>query len=643
MTIRQSSVKYRQGHRQSALRARQGDGGLNVFGLSMWVQGRLGWRIGLILVMLLTACGPGLVESPPAIPPASPTAAAAAPVTNPLPTPVTRESGAPPTTSPVGAPTATALAPTNTARPAGEASASPTAATAVKPPPTRQVATPRGEQTLTLAGGIEAPRTLDPALIQDANASFIARQVFSGLVKLDERLEPVPDLAAALPTVSADRLTYTFQLRPGLSFWDGTPVTAATIKQSFERATDPRLGNGDGSKLPASTYLIDIKGAADRLAGRAGEISGLRVPDPLTLEMTLVAPQATFLLKLTHASATVVDLRQVGRAQWWRQPNATGPFRLTEWRDGDRLVLTRWERYHDGLPPLARVVMLLGANAAQPLNLYEGGKIDLTGVGTDTVDRLLSPASPLNAELRSGPSLSLTYVAFNVKEAPFDDIKVRRALSLAIDRDRVARVMFEGKVQRAHGLVPPGLPAGDLRQPSVDHAAALAEARRLLSESKYGANLPRVRLYVSGDGVAGMLREVYQRDLGLTIDVIAVTWNDYLEGLNQREYPAYVLSWLADYPDPQNFIETLFRSSSPDNRTRYANPQLDALLDQAAREGDPRQRAEFYRQAQRIVLDDAVVIPLYFPTSYLLVKSHVKGLTVTSMGIVGLEQVWIER
>ncbi|MCC6626808.1 MAG: hypothetical protein IT340_05315, partial [Chloroflexi bacterium] len=286
---------------------------------------------------------------------------------------------------------------------------------------------------------------------------------------------------------------------------------------------------------------------------------------------------------------------------------------------------------------------LLGASASQPLNLYEGGKIDLTEIGTDTIDRALVPGSALNQQLRVTPQLSLTYVAFNVAEPPFDDPKVRQALARVIDRGKVARVMFEGKVQAAAGLVPPPLLGGDLALPPFDPAVEVPAARKLLAESRYGANLPRPRLYVSGGGLAKLLRDVYQRDLGLTVDVIAVTWNDFLTGLEAREYGAYVLSWLADYPDPQTFVDTLFRSDSPENHAAYANARVDALLDEAARSTDPARRADLYRQAQRLILDDAVVLPLYFATDYLLVKPHVKGLTVTPMGLLGLERVWIER
>lgn len=591
--------------------------------------GQRHWRgrqrlVSLLLAFLLlaTACGPstGAPDDLPAT--ATPAAAATA---------------APATAAPVG------RAPTTPAATTVPGAAPTTPVRAATPPP-RQTPAPRGDQTLTLAGGIEAPRTFDPALVRDVATSFLARQVYSGLLKLDERLEPAPDLAVALPAVSPDRLTYTFTLREGALFHDGTPVTAETVKQALERATDPRLAGGDGRTLPAATYLIDIKGAAERLRGERPDLAGVRVTGPRTLEITLAAPQATFLVKLTHTTAAVVDVRQTSGRQWWKRPNGSGPFRLSEWRDGDRLVLTRWERYYDGPPALERVVWLLGASASQPLNLYEGGKIDLTEIGTDSIDRALVPGSALNRELRITPQLSLTYVAFNVSQPPFDDPKVRQALVRVIDREKMARVMFEGKVQAAYGLVPPAL-AGSLpaTPPPRDQAAEVAAARKLLSESRYGAALPRPRLYVTGGGVAGMLRDVYQRDLGLTIDVIAVPWNDFLQGLEAREFESYLLSWLADYPDPQSFVETLFRGDSPENHTTYANPRVDAVLDEAARTTDATRRAALYREAQQLILDDAVVLPLYFATEYTLVKPHVKGLTITPMGILGLERVWIER
>jgi oligopeptide transport system substrate-binding protein len=244
--------------------------------------------------------------------------------------------------------------------------------------------------------------------------------------------------------------------------------------------------------------------------------------------------------------------------------------------------------------------------------------------------------------LRRRAQLALTYLAFNVREPPFDDARVRRAFARVVDRARIARVMFDGKVEPVHGLVPPRLPGGDL--PAIAHdAAAAAAARQLLADSRHAGQVPRVRLFDPGGGMGSMLREVFQRDLGVTVDVISAPWNDYLLGLERREYPAYILSWSADYPDAQSFVESMFKSDSAENHSSYANPRVDSLLEQASRETDPAARAALYRQVQAIILDDAVAVPLYFGISYLLVKPHVKGLAVTPMGIVGLERAWVER
>ena len=577
--------------------------------------------VSLMLVLLLSACAFGTTPTPRPTEPLPPG-----------PTPATRATPLP-TLGAMPAATSPARVSPAATRPVAAAT----------PAPTRPAPTPRGQQVLTLAGGIEPPRTLDPALVRDSTGSFLTRQVFSGLLKLDERLEVVPDLVTSLPTVSPDRRVYSFVLRDDAIFHDGTPVTAQSVKDAFERAGDPGLAGGDGTQLPANTYLGDIRGMDARLRGERGDVEGIRVTGPRTLDIELVAPQSTFLVKLTHSTTSIVDARQVRGRDWWKRPNGSGPFRLTEWRDGERLVFSRWDRYYEGPPPLERIVWLMGANASQPLNLYEAGKIDATGLGADSIDRALTPGSALNADLRVTPQLSLSYIAFNVKEPPFDDVKVRQAFAMIVERDKIVRVMFEGKAREAVGLVPPPLPASDLTRPTPDRAAVVAEARRLLAESRYGANPPRPRFFMAGGGMGGMLRDVIERDLGITVDIISAPWNDFLEGLEAREYPAYMLSWLADYPDPQNFVGALFASGSPENHTNYANPAVDALLQQAAGEVDQERRADLYRQAQRIILDDAVVLPLYFATDYTVIKPHVKGLVVTPMGLMGLERAWIER
>jgi oligopeptide transport system substrate-binding protein len=534
---------------------------------------------------------------------------------------------------------ATGSALSATARPASPATGGP--GQVLTSPARSTQPTPRGEQTLTITASQQTP-VLDPALVRDTTTSFLTHQVFRGLVRLDEQLNPVPDLAERI-AIADDGLTYTFTLRANATFHDGKAIDAAAVKYSLERATDPAAGR-DGARLPGATYLNDILGAPEKLAGRAGELRGVRVIDARTIELRLDAPKAYFLMKISHPSTSIVDEANVraGGNGWAQRPNGSGPFRV-ERLGNDELILRRFDRFYAGAPTLDRVTVYYGQKAGSPMNLYEADSIDFTSVPPSSADRVLVETSPLNAELTVTPSLSLTYIGFNVTQPPFDDPAVRRAFAQALNRERVVTVSEGGKVVLAEGIVPPTMPGGPWRGGTLPYD--LAAARASLGGSRYGGatGLPRASLYTAGGAIPVTMRRVYERDLGVSLEVIGVDWPEYLAGLSAQAYPAFELSWIADYPDPENFLAVLFGSGSPENHTGYRNPAFDRLLADAAVERDPARRRALYLEAQRTILADAVIIPCYHSINYTLVKPHVKGLTITPMGILELDSVWIER
>lgn len=501
--------------------------------------------------------------------------------------------------------------------------------------------TPRGEQALTLALGGDLP-TLDPALVRDANSSFLAHQLFRGLVRLDTNLNAVPDLAERI-AVSDDGLTYTFTLRPGLTFHDSAPLDAEAVRYSLERATDPALAGGAGARLPGATYLGDILGAADKLAGRSPTLAGLRVLDARTIAIRLGAPKIPFLMKLSYPVAAIVDAATVraGGADWARTPNGSGPFRLARLADG-QIELRRFERFYAGAPLLERVTFLYGEAAGSPMNLYEAGKIDSTRVPLGSTDRVLATNGPLHAELTITPTLSLTYIGFNVTKPPYNDPAVRRAFVQAVDRERLTTVGLEGKATLAEGIVPTTMPGGPWAGRVLPHDLDAARAA-LAARPGGAASVSGARIY-GADGQLGVsLRKVYARDLGVALEAIDVPWPTYLAGLSARDYPAFELTWVADYPDPENFLALLFGSGSGENHTGYSNPAVDTLLSGAASERDPARRRDRYLQAQQLILDDAVMIPCYYTTDYTLTKPYVRGLAITPLGVQELDTVWIDR
>jgi oligopeptide transport system substrate-binding protein len=281
--------------------------------------------------------------------------------------------------------------------------------------------------------------------------------------------------------------------------------------------------------------------------------------------------------------------------------------------------------------------------------MYEEGDLDSVGVGTGNVQRFQDPESPLHEELIEVPSLSTAYLAFNCAVQPFDDPKVRQAFAHALDRERLIEVTFEGHVAEARGVLPPGMPGYDPEFEGIPYDPD--RARELLAESSYGGaeNLPEINILVSGRGgsipdrIEAFISQM-DKNLGVEIAVEQLEWEDFLEATEgEHEHQIHSTGWGADYVDPENFLDLLFHSESEANDTRYANPVLDALLEEARTEQDLERRWELYQRAERMVIEDAVWIPVHHDVDYYLIKPYVQGLIYTSQGIAGLEYVWLEE
>jgi oligopeptide transport system substrate-binding protein len=502
---------------------------------------------------------------------------------------------------------------------------------------------PTGRQELRLAGTTVDPAPLDPAVARDVNSAFMTRQVFRGLTRFDENLEPVPELAQRIE-ISADGLTYRIQLRDNARFADGSQISAEDVVFSLTRALSPQTAADAGVALAGPSYLGDIVGADEVIRGDAIELSGLRVVDDRTLEIDLKAPRATFLMKLASAPAAIVDPDDVARGgEWWRDPNASGPYVVDVWEPEDELQLYANEHYVGGVPDLRRVTFRLGPSASNPFNLYQADEIDVAGVPGQAIDRVSDEESPLLPELDVSPVLSTTYIAFRTDVAPMDDPEIRRAVQLAFPRWKVAEILLGGRQETANGLIPPGTLGRDW--PQAAPAQDLDAARAAIANSSYGSaeNVPPIMIYGASPFGSEALRDVLRQELGLTVEVLSVDGPQFLQRLTRKSFPAYVLTWVADFPDPETFLWNLFASSSPDNYSEYSNPAYDALLDQAAATLDVDERAALYAEAEAVLLGDNAVLPLYHDVSYTLMKPWVKGLDITPLGMLYLENAWVER
>ncbi len=492
------------------------------------------------------------------------------------------------------------------------------------------------QQALVLAGGESTnPREYDPATTHGSGDKL----VFSGLVAFDPYLNLTPDLAETWD-LSPDGRVYTFHLRENAKFHDGRPVTSQDVIYSWERALSPALASDT-----ALTYLGDIAGAQEMVRGETQRVSGLQALDEHTLQVTIDAPKPYFLLKLTYPTAFVLDKANVESGEeWFRSPNGTGPFKLTEWRRFEQITYEANPDFYLGEPSIPFVIVKLFSGVG--LRLYESGEIDMAGVSYSSVERFLDPTEPLQDELVTGVNLCTSFVTFDTTQPPFDDVKVRQAFSMAFDRQKYIDVVLNRWALPAIGLYPPGLPGFNIGLSGLPYDPE--RARQLLAESKYGNDLPPI-VYTDagiGSGIGSdvaALAQMWQLALGVEITVENLEPNYYIERIYAGEHgQIFGGGWCADYPDPQNFADVLFHSGSAQNSGGYSNPELDTLLEAARVEQDISKRIEMYQQAEQIIVNDAPVLFTVHSLSYQLVKPYVKGFVFTPIDVPIERYMWLE-
>jgi oligopeptide transport system substrate-binding protein len=418
-------------------------------------------------------------------------------------------------------------------------------------------------------------------------------------------------------------------------------VTAEDFKLSWERALAPETAS-----VVAENFLGDIVGAKDLSRGRADSVSGIRVVDDLTLEVTIDAPKQYFLYKMAYTTAFVVDTRQIeaNPRRWSQKPNGTGPFVLREWRLGERIILDAYPRHHLGPPKLSTIRIALEGGSA--LVEYQNGDIDVTGIGLDDLESIQDTGSELNAEYVTTPRQSLDYIGFNVNAKPFDDPKVRQAFALSVDRNKIAEVILKDAVPVATGILMPGVPGYTPEDKTYPYDPE--RARQLLSESKYGDDLGEITLAESGAGATvgpttEAIIQYWSDNLGVEVQIQQAESSTFFDDIDEGRYQMFHLGWIMDYPDPEDVLDILFHTTSRLNNTRYTNPEIDAKLEQARTTADIEARLALYQDVERTLIEDAAWIPMFYDTTHALVKPYVKNYIFAPLVIEKFRDVEVDR
>ena len=486
---------------------------------------------------------------------------------------------------------------------------------------------PQPRADLVFLNGAE-PETLDPALITGQPEGRVANALFEGLLTFDKSGKPQPGMAESW-TVSEDGRIYTFTLREGLTWSDGTPLTARDFVESWRRTLDPAT---------ASEYAYQlhyIKNARAFNEGKSADFSqvGVSALDDQTLRVELENPTPFFADLCAFVTLLPVPLHVIREhGDDWIKPGrlvSNGAYVLESWRLNDQIRLRKNPRYWNADAVEMRTIDVLPVSKANTaFNLYSSGQADLM------MDKGLVPPALLGEikkrdDFHAAPFLGTYFLRFNCTKAPFSDPRVRRAFSMVIDKQSIVDRITRAGELAADSFVPPG--AGGYEPFGQCGRNGVEEARRLLAEAGFpgGKGFPMVNyLYSEGElneAIAVELQSMWRQSLGVNVQLLRQEWKVYLNSMSRLDYDIARSSWVGDYPDPNTFLD-MFVTGGGNNRTGWSDPRYDQLIAAAAAETDRPARYEILREAEKIlVCEEMPVCPLYFYVGIQLYDSKKLG------------------
>ena len=482
------------------------------------------------------------------------------------------------------------------------------------------------------------PPSLDWSLATDFVSFNVIGNLMVGLTEFDKELKPAPMIAKSWDVLEGGRRII-FHLRSDVQWSDGANVRAQDFEYSWKRLLNPKTA------AEYAYILFDIVNAQEFHEGKVADPRevGIRALDDLTLSVQLKHATSYF-IALTTFEVTFPQRQDVIEefGSRWTEPGnivTNGPYLLSSWRHENQIELSANPNFFRGKPAIDKVSMLMVNEKTTALALYEQGRLNFL----DNRSIPIFEKSRLANErgFRQVPQLRGYYYGFVTDRPPFNDVRVRKAFSMAVDRSVLPTILHGGE-QPATSWIPPGMLA---HNPRIGVSFNPPEARRLLREAGYpnGKGFPRVVLGYNNEEdhkmVAEALQGMWQRNLGVLVTLESQEWKVYLRKLQDDPPDIFRLGWGADYPDPDNFMK-IFTSNSGNNSTRWQNRRYDQLLEQAARELEPSKRRSLYDEAQKILCEtDVPIIPLFWTAESTLLSPHYTGLELNSMGRLDLRHV----
>jgi oligopeptide transport system substrate-binding protein len=504
---------------------------------------------------------------------------------------------------------------------------------AVKPTPKPKVVSLR----IALATGAQ----VDPALVGDEENVELANLLYSGLVRLNAWYRVVPSGASGY-SISTDHRHYTFHLRPDLRFSNGDPVRAQDYKFAIIRSLDA------GVKSPtAPVYLLDIQGAGDFLTGKAKTVSGIKVINTHTLQITTRWPVPYFLMELTYPTSYALDekaiLKQgpIDNTSWYSSPIGSGPYRLKSWIPNSRMVLVPNKYFAGPAPSVKEIVVSFGSPQGTGLDLYNFVRLNLDVVNLGYDSTLIGLKG-----IREKKSLSIDGIYMNVKAAPFGDKRVRRALTMALDRNSLVAAALGHTVTPFGGYVPVGEAGYNAHLKLLPYDVAKARLELKAAGFPNGKGFPSTTLsYPASPALARLVAAVAQqwrKALHIHVDTKGLEQNALLTKQAQNSLPLYVSGWAADYPDPHDWLSLQWKSEAINNNIHYSNKAFDHDVAAADVTWDPRRQQQLYNAAQESLVQDAAWLPFYIPHRLTYIRPTVTNLYLTGYGVMPRTGSWAQ-
>jgi oligopeptide transport system substrate-binding protein len=507
------------------------------------------------------------------------------------------------------------------------------------------------KQTLTFVLTLEA-KSLDPTVTAETASGPIADNCFEGLVRLDadNKFQPA---AAEKWTVSKDGLVYTFTIRKGAKWSDGKPLTASDFVYTFTRLMTPATG-AEYAAL-GTTYIKNGQAFAEGKA--TADQLGLKAPNDATFVMTLERPTPYMLSLLSFSAFLPVrkDVVEKNPLAWFKDPAtyiSNGPFVMKENKFGESVLLARnplyWDAKNVKLEQI-RYDYIFDGNTA--LNAMESRKVDgLMGVAATEIPRLKAQSDSLVIL----PRVGTTFIDFNVKAKPFDDVRVRKAFALAIDRKSICDNVTQAGEKPASGLLPEIMVYDgiSIRKQVGDYGIKptgnFDEARKLLAEAGYpsGKGFPKVVLqYYTNDTikkVSEAIQQMWSKNLGVEVELRNKEWKVHYQDMIDGNFQMAFTGWGADYMHPMTFME-LFLSGSPNNQTGWASSAYDALVDKAVKTVETKASMQLFADAEKVFMDGMPILPVYYGTTPAMMAPYVKGWYKLPIGTYIFKNAFIDK